>query len=146
VSGLSRERLAAIGAALDALDARAEELAACRSWQWALAMTWELAPAGIVWCVVDAERFVLAGGSAWRDVLGYDPVALAGTRWGDYLAAPEDVAASDAVVAENLATGTGVEGFSNRYRHATRGTVHRVSWRSSPWRDGRTVARGEVET
>lgn len=146
MTGLSRERLAAIGAALDAIDARAEELAACRVWQWALAMSWELSPRNVLWCLGDTERIHLAGGGAWRDVLGRDVADLAGRPWREFIADAAEVAAARAVIADNLGSGHGVEGLVNHYRHATAGTLHRVVWRVSPWRDGRAVARGEVET
>jgi PAS domain S-box-containing protein len=141
VTGLSRERLAAIEAAASALD---EHMAESRAWRWALAVTWALSPPGVLWCVVDAERFISCGGPAWSDVLGYDPRALEGRAWRELIV--DDIGASRAVVDDNLDSGRGVEGFVNHYRHATNGTVHRVVWRISPWRDGRAVARGEVGT
>lgn len=82
------------------------------------------------WCHLDPTDGFVAMSPDLASLLGYAPSAMVGMRWADVVA-PEDVAASEAVLRENLRTGAGALGFVNRLRRAT-GTTLRFSWDFSP--------------
>ena len=142
--GLPPERLSALSRALVELDndmAHAERL---RLGWWAMRASWELDHDRVMWCLVDATRFIEVGGHGWS-LLGYDTERVRGTPWSQYLGCDEDVVSSRMIVDTNLASGRGVSRFVNTYRHADGLGRSTIEWAVSPWVHGHAVARGIVQ-
>lgn len=86
------------------------------------------------WCHTDDERLMVVSPDLAK-LLGYPVHLLVGVPWRR-LVVEADHEASAAVVAGNLSSGQGVDGFVNRWRCADGSTV-RLSWECSPLTEGR---------
>ena len=87
-------------------------------------------------CVAGADGRFLKVNGAWTACLGFTAQELTAVPWLEFVH-PDDRSKTVAA-AQRMASG-GLIGFENRYRSKAGGYRY-LSWRSSPWSAGRTLA------